>query len=225
MAVNEGWLARARAFLQRVLGSSALMGDARIATGIRQLSSVLQQQTQAPPSDSMPSAAGAISPDQLSPDDGVMLSKLAYLWRLSGSDPAAYMNYVRQVPDPTISSLVQNPGLFRTLTDRMVRSVGIERPQSPGDGLEPTKYQSSNVAGYTYDPKRQRVFVKFHNGGIYGYEGVPQWVWQAFRDGAATAKTTGSNQWGSWFIGKNPSIGAAVWQYLREMQFPYQKLS
>jgi hypothetical protein len=90
---------------------------------------------------------------------------------------------------------------------------------------------SSNVEGFAYDDKTNRLYVRFlgkhpnRNGPIYSYEGVPPVMFDLFRRGAVPARTDGQNKWGKWWKGKVPSLGASVYTLLKLGRFPYQRLS
>ena len=90
---------------------------------------------------------------------------------------------------------------------------------------------SSNIGAFNYDPRKQKLFVQFldkypnRQGPIYSYEGVPFEIFDLFRKGSYPAKTTGKNRWGKWFKGKYPSIGAAMYGWLKKGNFPYHKLT
>ena len=47
------------------------------------------------------------------------------------------------------------------------------------------------------------------------YGGIPPYVAEAFKEGAASAKPEGENYWGQWWEGKNPSMGAALNQLIK----------
>lgn len=121
--------------------------------------------------------------------------------------------------------------------DQLRGQIGQE---SPADGLPPNPPQqqpiteampSSNIEGFAYDDKNGRLLVRFlgkhpdRNGPIYGYEGVPQNIFEIFRKGAIPAKTNGKNKWGEWWQGKYPSIGAAMSHLIKAGGYPYQRLS
>lgn len=89
---------------------------------------------------------------------------------------------------------------------------------------------SSNVYGFNYDYDNGRLLVKFQGdrnageGPIYSYEGVPPYIFNLFKRGAAIAKTSGRNKWGSWYRGKTPSIGAAMDAFIKNGGYSYQRL-
>lgn len=90
---------------------------------------------------------------------------------------------------------------------------------------------SSNVYGFNYDYKNGRLLVKFQGndgagqGPVYAYEGIQPYIFKLFKQGAAIAKTTGKNKWGSWWKGKTPSIGAALHAFIKNGGYPYQRLT
>ncbi len=89
---------------------------------------------------------------------------------------------------------------------------------------------SSNIYGFNYDYDNDKLLVKFQGndgegeGPIYQYEGVPKYIFNLFRQGAAVAKTTGRNKWGEWFRGKSPSLGAAMHAFIKNGNYPYQRV-
>lgn len=109
-----------------------------------------------------------------------------------------------------------------------------EEPQGghfePIPGLEPAPYESSNINAFKYDPKSQKLVVKFQgkypsqNGPVYAYEGVPKNIFEVFARGAVAPKTSGHNRWHRWKKGVTPSHGAAMYALIREGNFPFRKL-
>lgn len=92
-------------------------------------------------------------------------------------------------------------------------------------------YQSSNVNSFSYDPDDGKLYVKFQgdypmqNGPVYEYEGVPEVIFNIFQKGAVSAKTTGQNKWGKWWEGKNPSLGASMYELIKLGGYPYKKVA
>jgi hypothetical protein len=137
------------------------------------------------------------------------------------------------------------PEEIQDLLLQVMQKIGSEIMQlrsqeSPAEGIQPSAgknqtpespFASSNVNSFGYDPKNQKLFVKFQgkypaqNGPVYSYGGVPQNIFDIFRKGAIPAKTNGHNAWGEWFKGKTPSLGAAMHWLIKGGGFPYQKLS
>jgi hypothetical protein len=73
---------------------------------------------------------------------------------------------------------------------------------------------SSNVNQYRYDSETEILFITFNDGSTYKYYNVAFGEFMDIRDGNAMCISEGSNQYGSWFVGKTPSVGAAVYVYL-----------
>jgi len=114
----------------------------------------------------------------------------------------------------------------QSLTELAARNSAM--PQTPP--LEPGM-PSSNVNSFAYDPDNEQLYVKFQgdypleNGPTYKYGGVPEPMFEAFRQGAIPARTEGTSDWGDWWVGKKPSLGASFYSLIRESGFPYERLS
>lgn len=151
------------------------------------------------------------------------------LWELAGRGPSAFVKYVRQFPDPALEPYLQGQPLVN-LIERLEQEMPKGEPQEAG-GIPKAWLQSSNVYGFKYDPKSQRMFVRFYDqdtkepGSVYEYSDVPPKVAEIIRNGAVPAKTDGSNALGSWWRGKSPSIGSSVNALLAKGPFPYKRLS
>lgn len=152
------------------------------------------------------------------------------LWILSNGNANAFVSYLQTFPDASTTSLLKNPEQLNQILD------SLEKAFPPGepimlDGVESSPLNSSNIWGFRYDPKNSRLIVKFNgksdrnNGPVYAYEGVPKVIAELFMGGAAPAKTQGKNRWGSWWKGKQPSLGASLWAFIRNGGYPYQRLS
>lgn len=84
--------------------------------------------------------------------------------------------------------------------------------------------KSSNVWKFKYDDVTGDLVVKFQDGSVYTYSGVSVEDFESFRTGSGgTCDTKGSAEIGgavyTWEKGKNPSVGAAVWQVLDKYTF------
>jgi len=90
---------------------------------------------------------------------------------------------------------------------------------------------SSNIDGFSYDDKNNRLYVRFlgdypnRNGSVYSYENVPKVIFDLFKKGAIPAQTQGKNEWGQWWKGKLPSIGASLDSLLKKGGFAYNRVS
>lgn len=145
------------------------------------------------------------------------------LWILSGQQPEVFVQYLKEFPSPETQNLLNNP----TELERNIVFLSRMMPQGTSptvDGIEKNPLNSSNVWGSKFDPQTGRLLVKFRSGSVYEYDGVPENIYKAFQQGSASAKTNGRNQYGVWWVGKNPSLGAALNQYIKAAGFPYRRL-
>lgn len=115
----------------------------------------------------------------------------------------------------------------------------LRQEESPADQLtsipnEPPldqRYPSSNINSFGYDRENQRLLVKFQgdypkeNGPIYGYDNVPEVIFDLFRRGSIPARTDGKNKWGKWWRGKVPSLGASLYTLIKNGGYQYQRLT
>lgn len=149
------------------------------------------------------------------------------LWILSGREPQVFLSYLRSYPGEGLKELAANPTRFaQVVADLEKRDPFVPPSEGPDGILEPT-LQSSNVAGMKYDPKSKRLLVKFHGNQeepVYEYSDVPPQIFNVLWHGNAFAKTKGRNRFGAWWPMKNPSLGAAVDQYLKKGGFAYQRV-
>jgi hypothetical protein len=145
------------------------------------------------------------------------------LWILAGGKPDAFVEYLRTFPDTNFQQLLANPSqlqqVIAELTQRFPEGINLE-----ADGIPHAPLMSSNIYGFQYDSQRGELLVRFNNGGVYAYEGVPPGVFNIFQKGAVPAKTDGKNQFGEWWQGKIPSLGAAFYELIRNGGYPYQRL-
>jgi hypothetical protein len=84
---------------------------------------------------------------------------------------------------------------------------------------------SSNVDSYRYNDVNGTLDITFNSGDRYRYYNVTDSEFEEIILGVAVAETTGSNEYGSWFTGKIPSVGAAIWKFLRDTGKRYTRLS
>lgn len=145
------------------------------------------------------------------------------MWILAGQNVDAFVHYIHNFPDPELNALLNNPGEL----DRVINYLNQMMPkgdQPSADGIPHADLNSSNIYGFRYNPKDGKLKVRFQSGSVYEYDNVPPNTFNAFRQGSAAAKTTGQNQFGRWWRGKNPSLGAAFWDYIRNAGFDYRRL-
>lgn len=148
------------------------------------------------------------------------------LWDLAGGRPDAFTSYLGNYPDQTgqLSGLLRNPARLGRVMERLNDQSPPSPPQSE-DGIEKAPLNSSNVYGFSYDPKTKQLLVRFNSGSIYHYDAVPPHVFRIFQAGAFPAKTSGRNSFGQWWISKFPSLGAAFAEYIRNKPYPYQRVA
>lgn len=82
---------------------------------------------------------------------------------------------------------------------------------------------SSNVNKIMYNDETEELVIKFRNGDIYTYEGIDFTEFNNIVNGNAVCISSGENRWGSWDLGKSPSVGAAVHKYLIDSGKTYRK--
>ena len=84
----------------------------------------------------------------------------------------------------------------------------------------PEHLRSSMLNWVGYDPERNILQVKFHNGASYTYENIPSEFADKLKDVDFLAKTTGGNYYGNWEAGEN-SRGAGVSALIKDLQKTY----
>jgi len=145
------------------------------------------------------------------------------LWILSGQQPQAFISYLRTYPTPDTQALLNNPVQLNATIEQLNRMM----PQGEAlsiHGIQQADLNSSNIWGTAYDPKTGKMKVRFQGGSEYEYDGVPMNIYNAFAKGNASAKTKGKNRYGEWWPSKNPSMGAAMNQYIKAGGFNYRKI-
>lgn len=83
--------------------------------------------------------------------------------------------------------------------------------------------QSSNVKKIMYNDETKEMFIQFQDKSIYTYFDVSMNLFLDVSGGSATCITSGENKYGSWFVGKTPSVGAAVHKFLVKKGVKYRK--
>ncbi len=147
------------------------------------------------------------------------------LWILSGGNPEAFASYVQTFPSNQLQRYKDNPQALQMLVGTLQNRLPQDR-QGEQDGVPKAPAQSSTIYGFQYDPKSKKLRVRFNEGGVYEYEGVPPQIYSIFERGAIPAKTAGSNRWGRWWVGKrDPSYGASFHSLIKLGGYPYEKIS
>lgn len=83
--------------------------------------------------------------------------------------------------------------------------------------------RSSNVKKIMYNDETNEMFIQFQDKSIYTYFNVNFELFLNVSGGNATCITSGENKYGSWFVGKTPSVGASVHKYLINQGVSYKK--
>lgn len=169
-----------------------------------------------------------LSPKQpIAPLSGALESNVSpdaqLLWILAGQQPQAFISYLRSFPTPATSQLLGNPEQLNATIVQLNQMMPQGQPAFI-NGIQHADLNSSNIWGTVYDPSTGKMKVRFQGGSEYEYDGVPENIYNAFAKGNASAKTKGKNQYGQWWVGKNPSLGAAMNQYIKAAGFNYRKL-
>ncbi|MDC7243654.1 MAG: KTSC domain-containing protein [Sphaerochaetaceae bacterium] len=147
------------------------------------------------------------------------------LWILSGGNPEAFTSYVQTFPSNQLQRYKDNPHALQMLVETLQNRLPQGKPDQQVDGVSKAPLQSSNIYGFQYDSQTGTLRVRFQGDGVYQYEGVPQSVFQIFANGAIPAKTSGQNNYGRWWVGKSPSLGASFHELIKLGGYPYEKIS
>ena len=131
--------------------------------------------------------------------------------------------------DEILGGLSQTLGLLSNRIDELRTPL---RPPVPPEKISLSRpMPSSNIHSFGYDPKNERLLVKFQgdypdqNGPVYGYDKVPKVIFDMFQKGAIPARTNGQNKWGQWWKGKVPSLGASLYTLIKQGGYGYQRLT
>jgi len=146
------------------------------------------------------------------------------LWVLSGGDPRVFSEYMRSFPSAAMREYAEIPGALQQLSNQFASRITMPTGEQE-DGIPRAGLQSSNVYGFQYDPRNAVLRVRFNGGGIYEYQGVPAYIFKMFARGAIPAKTEGQNQYGAWWKGKMPSLGASMHELIKLGGFPYSRVA
>lgn len=185
-----------------------------IQTSQQQIQQLRQEAINAPPEQTQP----GVLPPQTGPSNDAQL-----LWILAGQQPQAFISYLRTFPTAATQALLNNAGRLNDTIEQLSRMMPAGQPPVI-DGIPHADLNSSNIWGAAYDKNSGKMRVRFQGGSEYEYDGVPANIFNAFIHGNAEARTTGQNQYGRWWRHKNPSMGAAMNQYIKAGGYPYRRL-
>jgi len=114
--------------------------------------------------------------------------------------------------------------LVSIVRDPAIEVMGVKLSKNFNLELLQGSVNSSNVDSYRYNTNNGELILTFNDGSRYRYSGVDFADYENIILGDATCTTEGENEFGSWFIGKSPSVGAAVWEYLIDKGTSYERL-
>jgi len=83
---------------------------------------------------------------------------------------------------------------------------------------------SSNIKSWIYNSKKKTLFITFNDKSKYKYYGITGSEFKNVINGNAACLTSGNNKYGSWWIGKYPSQGAALYRYVINNDKRYEKV-
>jgi hypothetical protein len=83
---------------------------------------------------------------------------------------------------------------------------------------------SANVDAIQYDTEKEELDIRFNDGDTYRYFKVDYDTFEDVWKGRASCITSGENAYGAWFVGKRPSVGAALHKFLVKRNVRYTKL-
>jgi hypothetical protein len=173
-------------------------------------------------------AENNVSPEQNGPPPtdelpGNPSNDAQLLWVLAGQQQQAFISYLRKFPTPATQLLLNDPNALNATIEQLTR-IMPQGNQPVVDGIQHADLNSSNVWGANYDQRSGKMRVRFQGGLEYEYDGIPPAIFNAFIHGNASARTDGRNRYGRWWINKNPSLGAALNQYIKAGGFNYRRL-
>lgn len=76
--------------------------------------------------------------------------------------------------------------------------------------------KSAVIRQTEYDPEAKKLRIVFNNDSSYEYDDVPEDVYSSLTEGGIAAKTSGENQYGKWWVGKDPSLGASFNKLIKQ---------
>jgi hypothetical protein len=151
------------------------------------------------------------------------------MWILAGQREDVFVNYLNTYPDPELQRLLRNPTELERVVVQLHEMMPSGRPPVSQEGIPHAEINSSNIYGFQYDPSSRSLRVKFQGDGpqggpVYEYDNVPLNVYKAFETGSVPAKTNGQNNFGRWWQGKMPSLGAAFYELIRNGGYAYRRV-
>jgi len=82
------------------------------------------------------------------------------LWLLSGEKPEVFQQYLSTTPDPELNELSKDPERLNAVIGTLQSTVAPSI-EAPSEGIAPAPLMSSNIYGFKYDTRNQKLTVKF----------------------------------------------------------------
>lgn len=153
-------------------------------------------------------------------------------WIVGENDKSQLLGF--DVPKGTwmVSMKVENEELWNQIKSGKYRGFSIEglfkfKRSSrlvKQERLLRRNLKSSNVDAILYDTELKEMVIRFKEGDIYTYFDIEFDTYRSVVTGTGgVTRTSGKSEYGSWEVGKTPSIGAAVWEQLIDKRVSYQK--
>lgn len=83
--------------------------------------------------------------------------------------------------------------------------------------------KSAIIRKTEYDEKANRLKVIFNNDSTYEYADVPLEIYEKLTEGGIKAKTSGENEFGKWWVGKDPSLGASFNELIKKGGYDFTR--
>ena len=155
--------------------------------------------------DEMTVALKTLYRSQIKPTREIFIDGLENILSYGGADVQVYFRDFEELvvkEQPAVVPVVEPVAMTKEEFDEYTGNIEMKKWRSTPD--------SSNVKKIMYNDEIREMVIQFHSGDIYTYYDINFSLFQAVFNGAGICRTEGSNKWGSWFIGKTPSVGAAV---------------
>lgn len=126
---------------------------------------------------------------------------------------AAAKTFFDKIMSPTGKTEEEEQDIFK----RFSKVEGKEKKVEPAE--------SAVIRRTEYLPDEKKLVVVFNKGSVYEYENVPEDKYKELLASATPAKTEGQNEYGAWWVGKNPSLGATFNSLIKNGGYVYNKVA
>ena len=181
--------------------------------------------------DEMTVALKTLYRSQIKPFREIFIDGLENILSYGGTTPELYFKdfeelVVKEEPvAPAAAPVAMSKEDFDELADYASACSGtkMSKEENFDEWVQLKKWrstpESSNVKKILYEDETRDMTIQFHSGDIYTYYDINFSLFQAILNGAGICRTQGENKWGSWYVGKTPSVGAAVSQLLDGVRY------